>query len=150
MILGASVAMAACSEAEATPLQQLGGGLHVVPADAMGISVLNDTTLTITVAVNGGVVRMVPPRTAAISLPASALPALPWAVEARSPTGRLLVSMTVKAGDVVDAGNPVEVSKGPWAGVALSCGRLGLWSWSGLPPPPPSGLSSSSPGDCSP
>jgi hypothetical protein len=148
-----AVLVVACSDAEPTPLQNVGGGWHVVPADAMSLGVSNGTTLTITLAVDGEVVRTLAPGAVAEAIPASALPALPWVVEARSPSGRLLTSMTVKAGDVLRAEAPVEggfVSKGPWTSAVLSCGRVDIWSWSGPPPPPPTGPASGSPGDCAP
>jgi hypothetical protein len=145
-----AVLVVACSDAEPTPLQNVGGGWHVVPADAMSLGVSNGTTLAVTLAVDGEVVRTLAPGTIAEAIPATALPALPWVIEARSPSGRLLTSMTVKAGDVLRAGNPAEVSKGPWTSAVLSCGRVDVWSWSGPLPPPPTGPASGSPGDCAP
>jgi hypothetical protein len=145
-----AVLVVACSDAEPTPLQNVGGGWHVVPADAMSLGVSNGTKLAVTLAVDGEVVRTLAPGAVAEAIPASALPALPWVVEARSPSGRLLTSMTVKAGDVLRAGNPAEVSKGPWTSAVLSCGRVDVWSWSGPLPPPPTGPASGSPGDCAP
>jgi hypothetical protein len=145
-----AVLVVACSDAEPTLLQNVGGGWHVVPADAMSLGVSNGTTLAVTLAVDGEVVRTLAPGTLDEAIPATTLPALPWVVEARSPSGRLLTSMTVKAGDVLRAGNPAEVSKGPWTSAVLSCGRVDVWSWSGPLPPPPTGPASGSPGDCAP
>lgn len=119
----------------------------------MSLGVSNGTTLTITLAVDGELVRTLAPGAVVEAIPAGALPALPWVVEARSPSGRLLTSMTVSAGDVRQVEAPVEggvVRKGPWAQAVLSCGRVDIWSWSGPPPPPPTGPASGSPGDCAP
>jgi len=46
-----AVLVVACSDAEPTPLQNVGGGWHVVPADAMSLGVSNGTTLAVTLAV---------------------------------------------------------------------------------------------------
>ena len=150
LLAALAVLVVACSDAEPTPLQQGGLGQHAVPADAMSLGVSNGTTLTITLAVDGELVRTLAPGAVVEAIPAGALPALPWVVEARSSSGRLLTSMTVKAGDVLRAGNPAEVSKGPRTSAVLSCGRVDIWSWSGPPPPPPTGPASGSPGDCAP
>lgn len=151
VLVAIAVLLAGCADAEPTLMQQPpGGGLQVVPADAMSLGVSNGTPLTVSLAVNGAVVRTFAPGTVAEAVPATSLPALPWVVEARSPSGRVLTSMTVKAGDVVQAGNPVELSKGPWTQAVLSCGRVDIWSWRGPPPPPPTEAAAGSPGDCAP
>ena len=60
-----------------------------------------------------------------------ALPSLPWSIETRSPSGRVLSRLTVDAGDVVyttpDASGH-SMSKGDAVRVDLSCGRLDVWS----------------------
>ena len=141
------VLVGACSDVAPSALQQGGLGHHVVPADEMSLGVANGTTLTITLVINGAVVRTFAPGMGADTIPATALPALPWAIEARSPSGRVIASLIVNAGDVWEADAPGgPVSKGPWASVVHSCGRLDIWSWSGPPPPAPSGQGS--PGDC--
>lgn len=81
----------------------------------------------------------------------STLPALPWTVDARSPTGRLLTSMTVKVGDVTaDNADGNLGTSGTIGRVDLSCGRITIWAGyfapSGPVPPSPAG----SPGDCAP
>jgi hypothetical protein len=123
--------------------------LGTVPARAMSLSIQNGTSLTVTLVVNNVPVATLAPGACigcslddAIS--ASRLPPLPWQVEARSPTGRVLVSMTVRQGDVIKMNNS-------WIGdadrVDLSCGRLDIWSGTPLlGPSPGSGL----PGDCAP
>jgi hypothetical protein len=140
-----------CSEPEDSKAVQQGGlGHHLVPAGSMTINLANETSLAVTLVVNGDVAGAVTVGQSA-SFSASRLPDLPWAIEARTMSGRVLTSMTVKAGDVwtTDApGGPV--SKGPWTSVMLSCGRLDIWSWSGAPPPAPSEPGPRSPGDCAP
>jgi hypothetical protein len=82
-------------------------------------------------------------------MPATSLPALPWAIEARSPSGRVLTSLTVNSGDVWQVTFPDGSvgSKGDAARVDLSCGRLDIWSGPPLAGPAPG---PGSPGDCAP
>lgn len=86
---------------------------------------------------------------ASAEIDASRLPALPWTVEARTRTGRLLVTMVVLPGQVTRTTHPdgsVEVS-GTLGRVDLSCGRLDIWAGApALGPPPGPGV----PGDCAP
>jgi hypothetical protein len=115
----------------------------------MSLNISNGTTLTVTLVVNGTVVATAVPGVAVAPIPASALPPLPWIVEARSPSGRVLTSMTVKAGDVwrsvLPDGSVEDQSDG--ARVDLSCGRLDIWSGEPMIGPAPG---SGSPGDCAP
>lgn len=120
-----------------------------LPASEMSLGVSNGTTLTVTLLVNGTVIRSFPPGTGSNGIPANELPALPWIVQARSPSGRILTSMTVKVGDVWRTATPnggVE-HKGIAARVDLSCGRLDLWSGPPLLGPMPG---PGTPGDCAP
>lgn len=113
----------------------------------LGIS--NGTTLTVTLVVNGAVVRTVAPGGGVNAIAANDLPALPWAVEARSPSGRVLTSMTVKAGDVQRSTEPdgSTMYRGAASRVDLSCGRLDIWAGPPLLGPMPGpGV----PGDCEP
>ena len=118
------------------------------PAAPAGVEVSNGTTLAVTIVVNGVALRAVAP-SAGASIPVTQLPPLPWFVEARSPSGRVLTSMTVHAGDVTHTTTPNGGSeqRGVVGRVDLSCGRLDIWSG---PPPigpmPGPGL----PGDCRP
>lgn len=80
------------------------------------------------------------------------LPPLPWDVEARSPSGRVLTTMQVELGDIrteIDADGVVSHTSA-FGRVDLSCGRLTIWagdvSPSGGPPGPNPGV----PGDCAP
>jgi hypothetical protein len=113
------------------------------PSDAHDLIVSNQTTLAVTVAVNGTVVRTIQPGTQDILAPKD-LPPLPWAVEARAPSGRVLTSMTVRPGDVWETANQM---KGDAVRVDLSCGRLDMWSGPPLLGPAPG---PGKPGDCAP
>jgi len=113
----------------------------------LGIS--NGTTLTVALVVNGTIVRTVAPGDRTDAIPADDLPALPWIVEARSPSGRVLTSMTVKVGDVQRTTTPdgSTMYRGAASRIDLSCGRLDIWAGSPLLGPVPGpGV----PGDCTP
>jgi hypothetical protein len=115
------------------------------------IGVANGTTLAVTLVVNGQVIRTFTAGsgTGTNGIPASEIGPLPWVVEARSPSGRLLTSMTVRAGDVSSTSLPG--GGGSDIGVAgrvdLSCGRLDIWAGPPLLGPVPG---SGTPGDCAP
>jgi hypothetical protein len=118
------------------------------PTQAVNLGISNETTLTVTLVVNGAVIATFAPGTASSAISAP-LPDLPWMVEARSPSGRVLTSLTVHAGDVTSTEGPdgMSSSRSDGARVDLSCGRLDIWA--GMPmngPAPGSG----SPGDCVP
>ena len=119
------------------------------PSPPPGLGISNGTTLTVTLVVNGTTVATFAPHTGRDAIPASLLPALPWKVEARSPSGRLLTSMTVRAGDVRQTflPNGEGSTQGDGVRVDLSCGRLDIWSGPPLSGPAPG---PGSPGDCAP
>jgi hypothetical protein len=119
------------------------------PTPAMTLSISNGTTLTVSLVVNGTVVGSYEPDRRVDAIPASQLPRLPWSVEARSPSGRVLTSMTVRAGDVWQTTAPdgSRQYKGVAARIDLSCGRLDIWSGPPLSGPMPG---PGSPGDCAP
>lgn len=138
--------LAGCST---TPSPSGGQGRQVVPAASMTLNISNGTTLTVMLVVNGTVVATAVPGVAVDPIPASALPALPWVVEARSTSGRVLTSLTIHAGDVWQQPVPnggVETT-GDGARVDLSCGRLDIWSGPPMIGPAPG---PGSPGDCAP
>lgn len=119
-----------------------------VPHETRDLSVSNQTTLVVTVAVNGAVLQTVPPgEVAAIFMSGSA--SGPWTVEARTPSGRVLSSMTVRPGDVSETTNPdgSRTRRGAAVRVDLSCGRLDMWSGPPLAGPVPG---PGKPGDCEP
>jgi hypothetical protein len=105
------------------------------------LNISNATTLIVTLVVNGLRVGEVPPDSQR-TIEAFGLPALPWNVEARSPTGRVLMTYQVQPGDVQTYGSSVS-----W--IDLSCGRL--WIGQGnLTPDAPVPLSPGKTGDCTP
>ena len=116
-----------------------------------GLDVSNGTTLTVTLVVSGQTVATFEPGQPAPTIDVMRLPDLPWSVEARSPSGRVLTSMQVKPGDVSSTAEPggVTRSSGTFGRVDLSCGSLRIWA--GLPPSGPAPASpAGSPGDCEP
>jgi hypothetical protein len=108
----------------------VGCGAAGQAAPSPGLSISNGTTLTVTLVVNGTPVGTFAPGTGRDPIPASDLPALPWHVEARSPSGRLLTSMIVDPGNVSATTEPNGDGreKGDGVRVDLSCGRLDIWS----------------------
>ena len=114
--------------------------------DAHDLVVSNQTALAITLAVNGVVVRSIQAHTQETVL-VKDLPPQPWLVEARTPTGRVLSSMTIRPGDVWETATPDGSTqmKGDAVRVDLSCGRLDMWSGPPLLGPAPG---PGKPGDC--
>jgi hypothetical protein len=116
----------------------------------LGIS--NGTTLTVTIVINDRTVATREPGAAGPDVDPLTLPDLPWSVEARSPSGRVLTSMTVKAGDIWTTARPggaIE-SSGAFARVDLSCGSLRIWAGDVIPSGPVPASPAGSPGDCTP
>lgn len=115
-----SALMSACGAAVSTPV--------LAPVQ---LSISNGTTIPVVLVVNGNVVETVAP--GGYEDPVEAwLPRLPWAVETRSPSGRVLSRMTVNAGDVwftTDDPNGHSSAKGAYVRVDLSCGRLDVWTY---------------------
>jgi hypothetical protein len=115
--------------------------------DPIGIGVVNSTDLQVSLVVNGTVIETLAPHTVDEFIHMTALPPLPWVVQARTSSGRVLATMTVGSVDVqTQPGN--GWSYGNEAGADLSCGQLYLWTGASEPiwPAPGSG----SPGDCLP
>jgi hypothetical protein len=103
------------------------------------LSIQNGTTIAVTLVVNSMTLETVGPGVLQDPVP-QRMPSLPWRVEARSPSGRLLTSLTITPSTYIDA------NTGAGARVDLSCGRLDLWSGPPMLGPVPG---SGSPGDCS-
>jgi len=116
--------------------------------EAHDLVVSNETTLAVTIAVNGIALRTIQPQTQE-TVPVKDLPPLPWAVEARTSTGRALLSMSVRARDVWETTRPdgSHELNGDANRVDLSCGRLDIWSGPPLLGPAPG---PGKPGDCGP
>jgi hypothetical protein len=113
---------------------------------ASDLVVSNQTSLVVTLAVNGASVRSISPHSQETVHP-NDLPRLPWAVEARTASDRVLAAMMVWAGDVWETHTPDGGGqmKGDAVRVDLSCGRLEMWSGPPLAGPPPE---PGKPGDC--
>jgi hypothetical protein len=120
-----------------------------VPPVDYTLHVENGTTLALAIAVNGQPVALAAPKDAK-AVPAAALPPLPWNVEARSASGRVVLTLVVKPGSVVDIRNADGTGShsAPGARVDLSCGRLDMYPGNSpmMGPPPGPGA----PGDCAP
>jgi hypothetical protein len=115
LTVAAAIALSACASVTSS---------SIAPASAPvfpSISVANGTTISVAIAVNGTVMETVAPGTTEDPIPAT-LPARPWTVEARSPTGRVLATMTVGATDDITS------TSGRFARADLACGRLDVWS----------------------
>ena len=112
---------------------------------SIGVEVANGTALPITIVVNGVIVRNIGPGDGTHEpITADVLGSMPWQVEARTASGRVLVTLTVNVGDVVYA---QDLSRGVAKRVDLSCGRLDVWAGPPLAGPAPGpGV----PGDCLP
>ena len=112
------------------------------------LGVDNGTTLAVTIVVNGSRIETVPPKTQRI-IGAGALPAMPWNLQALSPSGRLLLDLQVVAGSVSETtdANGETSMRGAGNRVDLSCGRLDVYAGPPLmgPMPGPGIL-----GDCEP
>jgi hypothetical protein len=112
------------------------------------LGVSNGTTLIVTLVVNGQRVGDFPPDGPGPTIDIAVLPPLPWNVEARSLSGRVLTFMQVAPGEIQSADSAVHTI--PMGRVDLSCGRLTIWAGD-FPPSGPVPLpSAGSPGDCAP
>jgi len=132
-----AIPVASCAPAASPPAQ-------------VNLGISNGTALSVTLFVNGQRLDTYPPNSGQPRIDVSALPPLPWTVEARSSSGRPLTSMRIEPGQVKRTIGPggVTESSGAFGRVDLSCGRLTIWAGdlqpSGPPPPPSPGT----PGDC--
>ena len=77
--------------------------------------------MPVDITINGVQVGTVSPGTTEDPIPAT-LPARPWTVEARSPSGSVLASLTGSAQDSISNNSGVAVRED------LAFGRLDLWS----------------------
>jgi hypothetical protein len=113
------------------------------------LHVINGTALPLTVIVNGHEVGIVAAR-ASGEFPPRSLASLPWSVEARTSSGRVVLTLTVPPGSVVEERHLDGTGSysAPAARVDLSCGRLDIYPGRTGPlgPMPGPGV----PGDCDP
>jgi hypothetical protein len=105
--------------------------------------VANGTTLTVTLFVNGRSVADVPPGGSESSVSDTALPPLPWTVEARTSSGRVLATAFAGTG-ATGSGQSGRYD------FDLTCGRLTIWTGETQPPAPAASGSPGTPGDCAP
>jgi hypothetical protein len=126
----------------------LTGGCSLLPADYT-LHASNATTLALTLVVNDQPVSVLEPGTS-VDIPPGALPAMPWAVVVRTASGRVIATMPVAQGSIVDqrAIDGTGSYSAPAGGAALSCGRVTLWA--GGIPPSGGGVALGVPGDCEP
>jgi hypothetical protein len=117
----AALVIGACSGPAATPASPL---IAPSPTNAL-LSVANGTTVPVTLVVNGVTVETIVPGSLEDPVTA-ALPARPWSIEARSPTGRVLATLSVSERD------PISDTAGRSVRADLACGRLDIWAG---PPP---------------
>lgn len=118
-------------------------GSDSIAAADMSLDVSNGSTLNVSLMVNGIVIETVAAgRTD--HLDATRLPTLPWNAQVSSSYGRVLLQLTVHAGDIH---RDATTTSGDAARVDLSCGRIDLWSGPPLLGPAPG---SGTPGDCAP
>ena len=98
------------------------------PDQGTKLSIDNETTVAVTLVVNGSVIEVIPPGGYEDPIKGD-LPPLPWNAETRSPSGRVLSTLVVHAGDFWQTSMPngEGAAKGDGARVDLSCGRLDLW-----------------------
>lgn len=140
------VLMAAATLAGCQILDSLAGRI----VDPLELSVSNQTT-AITLVVNGQTVGPFAPTAHEDPIDASLLPAPPWHVEARTPSGRVLTALDVKPGDVwhtTEGRDGHSSATGRATRVDMSCGRLDIWS--GRPMSGPAPPRTFPAGDCDP
>ena len=123
-------------------------GCSVLPTDYT-LHVSNGTTLPMTLVVNGEKVSDLAPGTEA-NVALGDLPSLPWSVSTRTSTGRVVATMQVEPGSVVDdrAIDGTGSYSAPAGGVTLSCGQVRMWV--GSMQPIGGGPAEGAPGDCEP
>jgi len=134
-------ALASCS---AVPELNAPTGTVLVP---LTLSVSNQTTLPVTVAVNQLEFGPYEPGSSDDPIDPRLLPAAPWHVEAKTPSGRVLLSFDVDQPDVWRSADGSQTA-GAGARADLSCGRLDVWVVYPLAGPAPP--QSFPPGDCDP
>ena len=116
------------------------------------LGIANGTTLIVLVFVNGAKVAESQPGSPSPEIPGAGLPSLPWTVEARTASGRLLTSMEVADGQVWTTTRPDggQATSGVFGRVDLSCGRLTIWAGDVMPSGPAPLPNPGQPDDCAP
>ncbi len=114
LALGIVLTLAACVVA---PTSQ--------PPTSLGIR--NDTSVALTVVVNGTQVAAIGPGEVQSSVDAASLPPLPWTVKAQAPSGLALGTMLT---------GPYQANDIESAVFALACGTITIWTGASAPPSP--------------
>ena len=108
----------------------------------------NSTDLAVTLSMNGTPIEVLNAKVSDKEIRLASLPPLPWVIEVRTTSGRVVLSLTVGPTEAsVQAVDGTSWS-GKVAEIDLSCGRLRIWTGSHEPSGPVPG--SGSPGDCVP
>ncbi len=115
------------------------------------LGIANATTLTVGILVNDQMVATVDPQGHGREIDPTTLPPLPWNVEARAISGRVLTSMRVTADELKTIATiGATYRSGAGTRVDLSCGSLRIWAGDLLPSGPAPDPSAGHPGDCAP
>jgi hypothetical protein len=121
------------------PVQEVASNAGLAVQADPQLSISNGTTIPVTLVINGVAIETVAPGSFQDPI-AAPLPPRPWAIETRSPSGRVLSTLTVRADAPISSGTGLAVR------VDLSCGRLDVWA--GPPLSGPAFIPGPS-GDCS-
>ena len=124
----------------------------VIPGERPKITLRNGTELLIKLSVNEIAVGHFPPGRPQPDVDESALPPLPWDIEGRTVSGRLVLSLHVDPGQLHVERQPdgaIRASIG-MARADLSCGTLWLWAGEITPGGPAPMPDAGKPGDCVP
>jgi hypothetical protein len=95
------------------------------PLPAFDVGIANDTTLELTLHVNGASIGIFEPGTVSTVLVRAAYP---WIVEVKDPNGRVLTSMTIRDGDINPPAQPGgDQHSAVSSFVALPCGQVAIF-----------------------
>lgn len=104
------------------------------PLPAFDVGIANDTTLELTLHVNGASVGIFEPGTISTVLVRAAYP---WIVEVKNPNGRVLTTMTIREGDINPPSQPGgDQHSAVSSFVALPCGQVAIYGGDVRPVPP--------------
>ena len=94
------------------------------------VGVSSGTTMALSVALNGQHLGDISPTDTAAAFGPASLPQLPWDIEVRSTSGKVLVSMTVQVQDVLSTALPGggQVVTQRFERVDTTCGQLMVWT----------------------